>query len=328
MSAQRPADLSEDSSIEDAIDRFAASLERTDNAARTIAAYCGDLKQFARFLHPRIREGFPTVACIDADIVAQFDESLRGRGLRPATVARKMAALRRFCRFLCRLGLLPRNPAGEHRVSPPAMGSRTPALERAQVEAALDSADGDDFASRRDRAILEVLYGCGVRLEEVVGLTLSALSALDDQMIKVTGEKGARTVPIGSPAVKALRAYLLSRADLLVEKQIGQIDAGALFVNTAGRRLHRRSVQRIVERNLKAAADVAEEEVTTPTGRPGSGPQALRQAFADHLLEAGADSEAVRRLLGRQTPAPVSHRDEATIESLQRGYTKAHPRAQ
>ena len=317
--------LSAHSSVEDSISHFLAFLGQTGKADHTIAAYRRDLGQFASFLHPRVSGATPTIPSLVPELVVEFTDRLVRQGLRRATVARKTSSLRSFFRFLCKRGFLQRNPASE---IPPATGepnTETAALDTGHIEAALRLVGtGNDFQSTRDRAVLEVLYGAGLRLEELVGLNLSALD-FDQRALRVSSADKERPVPFGEAAQLALRSYLLARADQLVNTSIDRIDAGALFINKRGRRLHRRSIQRIVERHL-AAAEVAIGETAVGTERWSHGPQALRRAFADHLVKAGADADAVREVLGQASLPALSPASES-FEALRQRYDRAHPRA-
>ena len=300
--------------------------------ARTQQAYRTDLTQFARFLHTYVRDAAPCLAQLDVDAVTAFVREMEARQLRSSTIARKLAAVRSFCRFLVGAGVLERNPArrvtglsSTREATPP------PGVER--LETALAAVPDSHFAGARDRAMLEVLYGAGLRLGELVALNLTAVD-LNDGTVRVEGEH-ARTVPLGTQAVTALRTYLSRRADRLIDRDIAQVDAGAVFLSDRGRRLHRRSVQRLVKSWLaESALRLGLSGAGRPSGTPSPsraamrqapGPRALRQAFAAHLLEAGADAASVGALLGQDClPATLPERD---LEGLRESYEKAHPRA-
>ena len=224
-----------------------------------------------------------------------------------------MAALRSLFRYLGREGALVANPAG-------AVGS--PLVERAsprhlpveQVAEAMEAPATERFSGMRDRAILEVFYGGGIRLGELVALNLSSLD-LAEGTIKVMGKgRKERIAPIGAKAQEALKAYLQRRAEVLLECDMSQVEAGALFLNGRGKRLSRRTVQRIVERHLRA---VSEDDSLSP--------HRLRHSFAAHLLDAGADLVAVKELLGHATLAATQSYTEVSLEHLQAIYAKAHP---
>jgi integrase/recombinase XerC len=246
--------------------------------------------------------------------VREFVEELGLRGLKNSTVARKLTALRSFFRFLCREGALAANPASG--VTAPAVTQRPrPQLPLEKIEEALELPPSGTFSGARDRAILEVFYGGGVRLGELVELNLSALD-LEEGLLKLSDKgRGVRIAPVGSLALQALNAYVRQRAELLLEMDITQVEAGALFLNGRGRRLSRRTVQRVVQRYLHRVVDA-----------DSLSPHLLRHSFAAHLLHAGADLASVKEMLGHATIVSTQAYAEPTLERLQRVYAQAHPR--
>lgn len=311
--------LSPHTAIETGIELFLASLAETGPFGRapllpgTRRAYGVDLAQFARFLHTRIAA--PTVANVPAEAVAAFARQLTDAGRSPRTVDRKLAAVRGLFRFLCARGVCPADPSAEVRGAGPPEDPDPPTPE--EMRALLSLPERDSFTGARNRALLELLYGAGLRLSEAVNLNLSHLHLADGQL-RLTG----RALPLGPQATEALKAYLLRRAEVLLERSISSVDAGALFVSARGRRLHPRSVQRIVERCLRHL-EAPPSTQGTPRRR---GPGQLRAACARHLLEAGADPGLVSALLDRRAATPDSGRDRDLAE-LSARYRRAHPRA-
>ena len=174
----------------------------------------------------------------------------------------------------------------------------------------------EEFSGARDRAILEVFYGGGIRLGELVQLNLSSLD-LEEGTVRVMGKgKKERIVPVGRLALQALQGYLQQRTHFLLDLDITQVDAGALFLNERGRRLHQRTVQRIVRRYL---SKVAEDERLSP--------HLLRHTFATHLLDAGADLRAVKELLGHATLSTTQIYTHVSLDRLRTIYEQAHPRS-
>ena len=283
-------------------------------AGNTLESYRCDLQQFARFLYPRVDDALLPLNKIQRETVSEFIEDLRMRGMKNSTMARKLTALRTFFRFLCREGVLAANPASG--VAAPVVEQRPrPQLSLEKIEEAIELPDAATSSGARDRAILEVFYGGGVRLGELVELNLSALD-LEEGIIKLGGKGGKeRAVPVGSLALKALKTYVQRRAELLLEMDITQVEVGALFLNGRGRRLSRRTVQRVVQRYLHRVVD----------GESLS-PHLLRHSFAAHLLHAGADLASVKEMLGHATVVSTQAYAEPTIERLQRVYAQAHPR--
>ena len=315
MAAPLPAPLHAGSSIEQGITLFLEYLEKERNYARhTLDAYRRDLQQFARFLYPRIAQVGIPVNAVQRQVVQSFIEELHTRGLRPTSVARKLSAIRSLFRHLCRQRVLADNPAS-------LVGTARPPrplpkfLPLSQVEEAIALPPATEFTGARDRAIIEVFYGGGVRLGELVALNLSALD-LEEGTVRVLGKGRERIVPIGGPALQTLKAYLQHRAALLMELDITQVEAGALFLNRKGRRLHRRTVQTNVKRYLRQVS----------AGQTLS-PHLLRHTFATHLVEAGADLGAVKELLGHAVLSSTQVYTQVSLERLRRIYQQAHPRA-
>lgn len=292
-----------------------AALETRGCSANTAQAYRTDLSQFALFLHPRMA-GHPAWGLRDVgpDHVRQFIQDLTERRRKPRTIARKLASVRSCFRFLCDEGVLDLNPIASVNVA--AVANQTETLRQDLLEEALgEGAEGAGFRSVRDRAILEILYGSGLRLRELVSLNLSSLNMEQKILCLQDGAEEERILPLGSKAVASLGRYLARRADQLVDRDISQIDAGALFVNDRGKRLHRRSVQRIVARALPADGK----------GTPST-PQLLRSSFATHLLERGATVGSLQAMLS-QTSLPIGTREPPSPQHLRAIYDSAHPRA-
>ena len=295
--------------LEDGIAHFLHHLQKSGRPASTIGAYRSDLNQFALFVHPRTADA--SIGSIGRGLVGKFLCEQK-RQNKPATAQRKLSAVKSLFRFLRRSGVRDDDPAAGLRV-----GTRPqpvePRLGKEALAEVIEKTPADSFAAVRDRAIIEILYGGGLRLGELVALNLTSLE-LGSGMLKLGPPDAPRLVPIGSRAAATMREYLLCRADLLVDKEIAGIDAGALFLNTSGKRLHRRTVQRIVERLL--------------TSVNGGGPRTLRRACADHMLGAGADAVAVAEMLGRRTPASAnaSTDDEMVLLGLRTTYAGSHPR--
>ena len=236
------------------------------------------------------------------------------RGMKNSTVARKLTTLRTFFRFLCREGVLVASPT--HGVATPEVEQRPrPQLPLEKIEEAIELPTMDTFSGTRDRAILEVFYGGGVRLGELVQLNLSAIDLKEGLLRLGHKRRKERIVPIGSLALDALNTYIQRRAEVLIELDITLVDAGALFLNGRGRRFSRRSIQRIVHSYLHRVVD-----------GDSLSPHLLRHSFAAHLLHAGADLASVKEMLGHATVVSTQAYAEPTLERLRRVYVKAHPR--
>lgn len=295
--------------LEDGIALFIEYLRKSGRPDSTISAYRSDLNQFTLFVHPRTADA--SLGSIGRELVGEF-LCEQERKNKPATAQRKLSAVKSLFRFLRRCGVREDDPAAGLRVEASPQPAGRGLVKEAVVET-IEKTPADSFATVRNRAIVEILYGGGLQLRELVALNLTSLE-IESGMVKVGPPEAPRLVPIGSRATAAVGEYLLFRADLLVDKEIADIDAGALFLNTSGKRLHRRTVQRIVERLLRTVN--------------GGGPRALRSACADHMLGAGADAGAVAEMLGQTTPASPnpSADDQEVLQGLRKTYAASHPR--
>ena len=293
---------------DDAVDGFLATGRNVKRwSPNTLEAYGADLVRLCTFLD---REGVRTVERIDAALLREFLAAESARGLAPTSLARVVATLRSFCRWMAKERILGGNPAATLRS--PRRGRRLPdPLTRQEVEQLLALRRGDDLLDLRDAAILETLYSAGVRVSELVGLDLGAVD-LAGGVVRVLGKgRKERLAFLGGPARRALERYLARRA---TTPGLGRSDA--VFVNGKGGRLTARSVERIVARDLAKA------------GLAGRGtPHTLRHSFATHLLDAGADLRTVQELLGHADPATTQIYTHVTPRLLREAYRKAHPRA-
>lgn len=281
-------------------------------AAHTIASYRRDLSRYLSYLDV---ESVSDPTQIEQSAIDSFAASLRSgdsdhQPLSPTSVARAIVAVRGFHRFVAR-STGTNDPAKG--VRPPTLAKRLPkAITTKEVELILDSAGlGETTLSIRDRALLELLYGSGARISEVVGLKVSDLD-VQHATVRLFG-KGSkeRIVPIGSFAVAALERYLVSSRPALLRKEHGR-----LFLNANGGALSRQGAWMI----LKAAAGRAgmEDRVS---------PHTLRHSFATHLLDGGADIRVVQELLGHASVTTTQVYTLVTVERLREAYVTAHPRA-
>jgi integrase/recombinase XerC len=293
--------------MRDATAAFLRHLERERNASpHTIRAYGEDLRQFGEYLEGALRRE-PRPEDADHVLIRGFLAELHRRGLKKSSSARKLAGLRTFFRFLCREGRLERNPA--RALLSPRLEKRIPApLEEAQVEALLD-VPGDDVASVRARAILELLYATGIRCAELVGLDVGEIDA-EARMVRVLGKgRKERIVLFGARAQDALRAWLAARAGLRPKTD-------AVFLNQRGGRLSDRSVRALVSHRVRQVA---------LTRR--CSPHTLRHSFATHLLARGADLRAIQELLGHASLSTTQRYTHVDTRQLLAVYKKTHPRA-
>ncbi|GAA3240468.1 site-specific tyrosine recombinase XerD [Actinocorallia longicatena] len=282
-------------------------------AANTLSSYRRDLVRYLEFLAGR---GLGDLGDVREPDVAEFLAVLReGGGDRPplsaGSAARAVVAVRGLHRFAVREGIAPLDPSRE--VKPPAPPRRLPkAISLADVERLLDASGDDSARGMRDRALLELLYGCGARISEAVGLDLDDVD-LDGGFVRVSG-KGSkvRVVPIGGFAGRALDAYLVRARPELVRAGRG---VPALFLNARGGRLSRQGAWMV----LGAAAEKARLTDVSP--------HTLRHSFATHLLERGADVRVVQELLGHASVTTTQVYTLVTVQLLREVYATAHPRA-
>ena len=290
-----------------AIESFLRHLDRERNASpHTIRAYGDDLGQLTVYLEGALGRP-PRPEDVDHVLIRGFLAELHKKGLKKVSAARKLAGLRTFFRYLCREGRLEKNPA--RALLSPRLEKRIPApLDEGQVEALLD-VPGDDPASVRARAILELLYATGIRCAELVGLDVGEID-LEARMVRVLG-KGSkeRIVLFGTRSREALRQWLKVRATLKPKSD-------AVFLNLRGGRLTDRSVRALLGRRVKQVA-LAQK----------CSPHTLRHSFATHLLARGADLRAIQELLGHASLSTTQRYTHVDTRQLLEVYKKTHPRA-
>jgi integrase/recombinase XerD len=283
-------------------------------ADNTLAAYRRDLARYAGFLRERgIRDAEEADDRTVAAFVAGLSASTHGDGTpyRASSVVRTLSAVRSFHRFLLREGQAERDPAAAV-VRPRLPRSLPRPLPVEDVLRLLDAPPPDDPAGLRDRAVLETLYGAGLRVSELTGLDVDDVD-LEEGSVRVFG-KGSkeRDVPLGRYATDAIAAYLRRvRPGLATARS-----RSALFLNLRGGRLTRQGVAGVLAKAAKAAG--VERRVT---------PHTLRHSFATHLLEGGADVRVVQELLGHASVATTQVYTLVTREHLREVYYTAHPRA-
>ncbi|MFA5645889.1 MAG: site-specific tyrosine recombinase/integron integrase [Candidatus Ratteibacteria bacterium] len=267
-------------------------------SSHTIIAYQKDLSRFQIFLSER------SIDTVQRDTVREYIAFLREE-YHPRSVARNIASLRSFYRFLLRRGYAKQNPFLT--IPTPKIPTRLPVfLSYEEIERILSAAHPSPRIGVRDRAILETLYSCGLRVGELVALKVVDLNIPDDT-VKVFGKgKKERIIPVGSYAMKYLLAYLEQRPSSR---------SPYLFLNLKGRRITARSIERMVKKySIKAGIM---KEVT---------PHTFRHSFATHLLDRGADIRTVQELLGHSDPASTQIYTHLTINRLRELYGRYHPR--
>ena len=289
------------------LDGFAASL--TSVSVNTVAAYRRDLDGFVAWAE---RAGIGAPDAVDRRTLRRYLAYLATRRYARRSIARKASAIRRYFGWLHRAGMLPSDPSAG--LSAPRGDGRLPRVLRAdELTTLLDdppaTVDEDDDAVRlRDDAVLELLYGSGLRVGELCGLRPADIQ-LERGVVQVWG-KGAkqRQVPVSEPAAEALAGWLATGRMALTTPETPD---DAVFLNRRGRRLTTRDVRRILDRRAPA-----------PTH-----PHALRHTFATHLLDGGADLRAVQELLGHSDLSTTQHYTHVSKERLRAVYAATHPRA-
>jgi integrase/recombinase XerD len=277
----------------------------------TVDAYRRDLSAYVALLARRDAEEPEKVT---RDDVVAFSRELRAKGLAPSTVERKMAAVKSFHKFLVREGITENLPTA--RVPLPKVPERLPdVITIDQAEQLLSQRFPDGPVGLRDEAMLETLYGCGLRASEIVALSLPDLS-LEEGFIRVMG-KGSkeRVVPVGGAAARALDEYLARARPYLRPKASSRVaDPSALFLNTRGARMSRQSVHTIVRRyGGLVGLDIH--------------PHTLRHSFATHMLEGGADLRALQEMLGHSDISTTQVYTHVDRQHVREEYLSTHPRA-
>jgi integrase/recombinase XerC len=332
--AQSPMEVNANPQAYLPLQQFLRYLEFARNASsNTVSNYRKDLEQFIEFLTPPGETILP-IDKIDHHVVREFVAHLHDRGLQKSSVARKLAALRSFFKFLVREDIVKSNPA--KLVATPKLPKRVPVVQtpedlnnflnsmprfRKFLDKARNSSDDTaercitDFRFRRDVAMLELLYGAGIRVGELAGLSLDSVDT-SDQTLRVLGKgRKQRLVPYGAKAQVALEVYLPLREWLIGARPRAR-DPLAVFVSHNGHRLTSHEIRPILKKYMGFA------QLSWRLH-----PHALRHAFATHLLADGADLRVIQELLGHTSLTATQRYTHADINQLMRVYDKSHPRA-
>jgi len=305
--------------VKELIERFLEHLRVERNAsAHTIRSYASDLEQFHSFLQSfggQQEGGKKDVAVekIDHLAIRAFLSHLYRRS-KKSSLARKLAAQRSFFRYLVNEGILKQSPA--EIVATPKLEKSLPSfLSVDEVFSLVETPDPSTPWGARDRAILETLYSCGIRVSELVGLSDGDID-FHLGILRVHGKVGKeRVVPVGSKAVEALQAYLPRRDEVLAQrKRTGP--RPPIFINPRGTRLTARTVARILLKHILQSGLLRKVS-----------PHGLRHTFATHLLDAGADLRVIQELLGHVSLSTTQRYTHVSVDKLMEVYDKAHPRA-
>lgn len=293
--------------LTDAIDRYLDSLRQANASPHTLRNYSADLVQFAEYFSPPDTDP-PTPAQIDYLQLREWLGALYQRGLDPISIRRKLASVRSLFKFLLREGTIPTNAA--KLVRTPKTAKRVPSVPTAEQTNTLVDAVGADTLDRphpeRDLLLFELLYGCGLRISELVGLNLTDFD-MAERWILVRGKgRKERQTPYGTKAASALEKYLVVR----------ESTNPALFLNHQGQRLTDRGARGIVKLYARRLS-----------GDSSLHPHSLRHAYATHLLADGADLRAIQELLGHARLSTTQKYTQVSLTDLMAVYDRAHPKA-
>ena len=295
------------------VDGFINHLRIEKSASKlTQAGYRADLTQYLNFLSSKYSLPLEEISFeyLNHKTVREYLVSMQNNGLSRATMARRLASLRSFVKYLCRENIIPGNPLSA--VSTPRQDKKLPRfLYSMEINMLLEAPDTNTPMGRRDKAILEILYACGIRVSELVDLDVNDIF-FDEELIKVHG-KGSkeRIVPLGSMAKAALQEYLSLARPYIKRDQSEQ----ALFLNRFGQRLSTRSIRNILNKYVEM---VAINQKTSP--------HTLRHTFATHMLNEGADLRSVQELLGHVSLSTTQIYTHLTRENIKTIYDEKHPR--
>ena len=294
--------------VEKSIARFVRALQERNASAHTIKAYSADLAQFAAYV------GAQDWRDINHVLLRSYLSSLYQRGLSKTSVARALAVLRSLYHWLAQEGVIEQNPAAL--VATPKLAKKLPRVPTVEeLNTALDSRMPESSTfPERDQVILELLYGCGIRNSELIGINFDDIR-WSNEVILVRGKgRKERYVPFGDSAAAALRAYLPLRHETLA--QSSRASEKALVVNLRGSRLTTRSVGRIVK-HIAVASGLS----------PEVHPHTLRHAFGTHMLEEGADLRAIQEMLGHERLSTTQRYTQLNIRQVMEVYDRTHPHA-
>lgn len=284
----------------------------------TLRNYLSDLEQFHDYLCPVDKQGVRrevNIRDIDNITIREYMATLYSKNKKKTSIARKLATLRTFFKYLCREGILEMNPA--RLVSSPRLEKKLPNyLTVEEVIRFIEIPDLETVLGKRDRAILEMLYGTGVRVSELVNLNLQDID-FNQMTVRVRGKgRKERIVPFGEYAKKAVELYLGVRGELMMNAPEDKRVPNAVFYNYQGTRITTRSVGRMIDKYIKECADLHHIS-----------PHSLRHSFATHLLNAGADLRSIQELLGHARLSTTQQYTHISQDRLMEVYDRAHPKA-
>jgi integrase/recombinase XerC len=293
--------------VHNAVTKFLKSLGERNASSHTIKAYTQDLNAFASYIGSR------RLGDIDHLVIRGFLSQLYEKGLSKTSVARALAAVRSLYRWLAQEGEVEQNPAAL--VSTPKLPKKLPRVPTLEEMNCVFDGQMPEIASfpERDRLMLELLYGCGIRNSELIGINLDDIRVTAEALLIRGKGKKERYVPFGDAVKSALKSYLPARQLVLSETRR---NTPALLINRRGGRLTTRSVGRIIKK-IAVAKGLS----------PDVHPHTLRHAFGTHMLEEGADLRAIQEMLGHERLSTTQRYTQLSIKHLLSVYDQTHPRA-
>lgn len=295
--------------VQRTVDQYLRVLRQRNASAHTIKAYAGDLDAFAAYIGPRDWKKIDHIA------IRGFLSHLYEKGLSKTSVARSLAAVRSLYRWLAQEGVVEQNPA--KLVSTPKLPKKLPRVPTIEEMNSVLDGEMPEVAAfpERDQLLLELLYGCGMRNSELIGIDLDHIRPTAEAILVRGKGKKERYVPFGGTAATALAVYLPARQKLLAGTAQNR-DNRALLINRRGGRLSTRSVGRIVKK-IAVAKGLS----------PDVHPHTLRHAFGTHMLEEGADLRAIQEMLGHERLATTQRYTQLSTKHVLAVYDQTHPRA-
>ncbi len=301
--------------MESHIRSFLEYLERERHYSQhTVSSYENDLLQLYTFLCKHFETREIDISKVDHLTVRFFLGEFREEGNSSRTIARKLAAVRSFFKYLLKKKVLKANPVLN--LSSPKLEKKLPSfLDEVSVSKMMDIPDTSTSEGLRDKALLELLYSTGMRLNELISLKLHDID-FHNETVKVFGKgKKHRIIPFGSKAKESLKMYLKQRSSFNFEKK--NVHEDTFFLSSRGHRMYPKGVYRVVNKYISMVSEIEKKS-----------PHVLRHTFATHMLNRGADLRAVKELLGHESLSTTQVYTHLTMDRLKSVYKQSHPRAE
>jgi len=299
------------------VDAFLRHLKLERNYSPcTLASYEDDLRNFLEFLS-RQEDGARGISPADVNrqLLRAFLRELLGQGYAKRSIARKLACLRSFFRYMKKTGVVQASPMAT--IVSPKLDRRLPQfLDEDTMHRLMDQPDRATPEGMRDRALLELLYSTGIRLGELIGLNLQDME-MGSGTIRVVGKGNKqRIIPFGRPAARALAEYLAVRSQLAKGAERGALSTEPVFLTVRGKRMNPKGVNVLVGKYISRVSEIEKKS-----------PHVIRHTFATHMLDRGADLQAVKELLGHESLSTTQIYTHVSVDRLKSIYSRAHPKA-